>query len=528
MRPGRMTLVSDHALGPTEPGVRISRRGSWAIPSVPDLIFLISAPVFALTGSALTQTDGDLAAHIRVGQYILATHRIPTTSLSSYTAPPGLANPAWLSQTLFAALYAVGGLALIACATAILAGTVHAAIAQFLRSRGIDARWVAASALISIGLTTIHWLARPHMFTIAGTVAVLLLLEAATPTAVGLCVVVFALWANLHGGWIYGLAMIALYVAGDAVGSFGERCPGAMDPRRVRLRRIMLFLAPLSVLVNPFGLRLYAQVLGTVSQSAIWTIDEYRAPDFSQSRNWLFLAVLAVSAALLVARVRRMPWRRVFVLFGSVAAALRSMRNIALFGTTGWPLLALHLGRSVTTPAAVRRLFSDFARTDRRARVGLWSAPMAFLLIALGLHGGIVLGRPWVPDEFALSRFPVQALRAAKQSGVFGRAFLEWTWSGYAQLVWPTLPLHTDPLSFSDETVRSYLRIYNVQTGWEKQLDRWRIELVVVPPRSRLSRALERGPYWLRCYSDATAVLFRRGGCGAGIPAAPGSASEPP
>ena len=56
-------------------------------PSAADLIFVVAAPLTAIMGAVkLTQADGDLSAHIRMGRVILATGNIPTHSLASYTA----------------------------------------------------------------------------------------------------------------------------------------------------------------------------------------------------------------------------------------------------------------------------------------------------------------------------------------------------------------------------------------------------------------------------------------------------------
>src|SRR5437870_2625550 len=59
--------------------------------------------------------DPDVWWHLRLGRWIIANHRIPAGELFSYTANghPMRAHE-WLSDTIFAALAAAGGLLLVA------------------------------------------------------------------------------------------------------------------------------------------------------------------------------------------------------------------------------------------------------------------------------------------------------------------------------------------------------------------------------------------------------------------------------
>jgi hypothetical protein len=148
-------------------------------PSAADLIFAIAAPVTAIVGAVkLTQADGDLSAHIRMGNLILATRHIPSHSLASYTAAAEpMVGHAWLAEIFFATLFRIGGLPLICVFAGIVVGTTHGAIALFLRRRGVDPRWAFAAALLSFALASTHWLARPHLFSIVGSALTLFLLE---------------------------------------------------------------------------------------------------------------------------------------------------------------------------------------------------------------------------------------------------------------------------------------------------------------------------------------------------------------
>jgi len=484
-------------------------------PSAPDLIFAIVAPLTAIRGAIkLTQADGDLAAHIRMGGRILATGHIPSHSLASYTAAtdPLIAH-AWLAEVFFVTLFRLGGLPLICVFTGIVVGLTHGSIALFLRRHGADPRWAFAAALLSLALASTHWLARPHLFSIAGSAITLFLLESERPRRQLLFVPVFAVWANLHGGWLYGLAMIAMYVAGELAEAWLSADRRAYWLGRARRDGIAFGLASAATLINPFGLTLHREVLSAVTSTSLArNMAEFLPPNFQDPGQWPFLLVLLLTVALLSFGVRRMPLPWLAVVLMSLFFALRSFRNIALFGVTAWPLIALHVAHAF--PKGRRRfpLFGEFARLDPGARIGWLAAPVAILMILLGLNRGSVAGYQVIADQFDRKTFPVVAVERARSARLPGRVFDAWGWGGYIMYAWPEASLHVDPLKFSQKTIDSYTIIENLQPAWQAELRRWQVRTIIVSSKSPMARALETAPAWSRWYADSTAVVYRATG----------------
>src|SRR5260370_24266921 len=96
-------------------GLRL-RLGAWIrlMPSLSDLAFL--APILVLfwctTGVGWLLTDSDTGWHIRAGEWILKSERVPATDLFSFTkaGQPWFAWE-WLSDVLMAAIHRGFGLA---------------------------------------------------------------------------------------------------------------------------------------------------------------------------------------------------------------------------------------------------------------------------------------------------------------------------------------------------------------------------------------------------------------------------------
>lgn len=489
--------------------VRVNKNNA---PSAADLIFMIVAPLTAIRGTVkLTQSDGDLSAHIRMGETILSTGQLPTHSLASYTAPlDPMGAHAWLSEVVFALLYRIGGLPLLSVVTGILVGATHAMLALFLRRRGADPRWAFLAALLSLALASTHWLTRPHMFSIVGTAITLVLLESNLRRRALFFLPLYAIWANLHGGWLFGLTMIATFIAGDLAEAWAASEQRAEWLARARTNAVAFGLASLATLANPYGIGLHREVFSAVTSSALASqMAEFLAPNFQDQGQWPFLLAVLGTIALFSMTTKRIQFPWLLLILVSLFFALRSFRNIALFGVSAWPLIALHAARGWPQSKRKFPLFKEFARLDPGSRVGVLAIPVAVLMLALGLNRGKVGSLTVIPDRFNSRAFPTEAVDQARQAGLPGRIFDAWGWGGYIMYAWPAASLHVDPLKFNAETMKSYSIIEDMQPGWQKEIDRWQIRTFILSAKSPLAKGLELDPRWRVWYRDSTAVVIR-------------------
>jgi hypothetical protein len=480
-------------------------------PSSAALLFVIVAASKSTFGAVgLTQSDGDLPAHIVVGAHILTSGALPSFSLASYTAPadPFVAH-AWLSEVLFALLYRFGGLPLLAVFTALVIALTHAFVVVFLRQRGVDPRWALGAGIVSLALGSSHWLARPHMFSILGAILLLFVLESQPRRRLLLVAGLFVLWANLHGGWLFGLVLVGCFAFGDLIEYWITADPAMRT--RTRNHALVLLVAFGATLLNPYGPGLHAEVLTAATSPLLAAnIGEYMPPNFHRLAALPFLLAIVATLAILALSPRRMRIAWLTVLIVTSFFALRSVRVIPLFAVTAWPLIAVHAAQSWGGRGWNPRLFRDFARIDRQACWGPWPALMAVMLLALGLNRGQVGATTLIGDQFHPGRFPVDAVEAARSAGLTGRVFHPWPWGGYMMKNWPEARLHVDPLKFNATTIDSYTRIEAARPGWQRELDRWSADAVVVRTGAVLAEALTTEADWRRWYSDSTAVVFIR------------------
>ena len=167
--------------------------------------------LLVLTGNHLL-IDPDTMWQITVGQWILDHHAVPETDLYSFTmrGQPWISTQ-WLAQVLFAKAHAIAGWSgpVVLAAGAIAA--TFALLAKFL-SRRLSESTTLVFIAAALALTVPHLLARPHVLAMPLMVAWVGGMVAAADRhgAPSFWLLpLMALWANLHGGFVFGLVLIA-------------------------------------------------------------------------------------------------------------------------------------------------------------------------------------------------------------------------------------------------------------------------------------------------------------------------------
>jgi hypothetical protein len=484
-------------------------------PSLFDIVFLIWALVVPIGFSArLINSDGDLARHLRLGRLMLDRHGILSTDVFSHTAAgkPFLAFE-WGSEVAYATAERLGGLAMVSVLAGLVLALTFALLARFMVRRGGDPLLAYLISMAAAVLSAGHWLARPHLFTLLFVVILLDLLERDRPAPLWLYAPFFAVWANMHGGFSFGLILIGAFLAGDLLEAWqaADKAPWLASARR---RGLALGVALLSTLANPHGIGLLVHVGGFFGQQAILRqTNEFQSPDFHTINGKLFLlALLGVLAALALCR-RRPPWAWLLIVVGTVAMALVSQRNIELFALTALPLVALHVDREWRGLPILGRARTVFQREYQGSYSGLGAGIVAALLVGLGLAHGRVAGVQLVQDRFDPHAFPVAAAERARAAGLSGPIFNQFTWGGWMMHDWPEMPVFIDGGTdhYGEALFNEYIQVWNLEPGWRDILAKWKIRWVLVDPRARVAHQLVREPDWGVWYCDSVAVMLERG-----------------
>ena len=418
----------------------------------------------------------------------------------------------WGSEVLYDLAFRAGGLAGVAVLAGLLLALTYALVVRFLLRRQVEPLLAYLTAMGAALLGASHWVARPHLITLLLVVILLELVERDDRRSLWWYVPFFSVWANLHGGFTYGLTLIGLYLAGDlAEWIFGGRQPAWLA--RARHHGTALGLALVGVALNANGWRLFTHVVSFFNERFIFeTTQEFLSPNFQVLGGKLFLyALLAITLGLAFSR-RRPSGPHLFVLLANIAFALHSQRNIELFALTALPLMAWHLDpewRALPGLGRIRRAFAQEADAKYR---GVPSLLFAGEMIVVGLLGGRIAGTEIVADSFDPKVFPIAAVERARSERLTGRIYSEFIWGGYLLFAWPEQKVFIDGGTdhYGEGLMRQHLQMASLLPGWRDVLRRWDISLALLATNAPLAHELAREPGWRVRFCDPMAVMLER------------------
>ncbi len=224
--------------------------------------FVILCAFFAISFFNL---NPDFGFHLQTGNYYLA-RGIPNTDIFTYTASDfPWVNHAWLSDVVIASLYKTGGYLLVAVFFSLI-WTISLFLADHFRN------WPAVF-LTAVGLSPYVGI-RPMAFTVLFTVILISLLRTKNRKNIFIIPALFALWANLHGGFPIGFLILAYYL---------------IFKRRFHLNKT-IFLSILFTFINPFSARLYREVGGTLLDNSLRFLLAEWVPAFFKLSTIIYLA----------------------------------------------------------------------------------------------------------------------------------------------------------------------------------------------------------------------------------------------
>src|SRR5258706_7179220 len=281
--------------------VLTSRWARLTIPSLADLFFIALVVWLFLSGAAGWQgllVDGDVGWHIRTGEHILDHHTVPQHVLFSWSKPgaPWYAWE-WLTDVIDGSLYRLAGLK----GVVLLAGIVIAAFATSLIRRIMwrgSLLFVAfAVALLATGSASIHFLARPHVFTLLLLSLSVWMIEAdreKPSRRLWWLVPITIVWTNLHGGFLALVAVLGLTAAGTAVEIWLAKAPAGPDRWAPALRYAGLTAAcAVASLINPYGWHLHQHLITYLRFELIMnSMQEFESPRFRTENMMQFEALL--------------------------------------------------------------------------------------------------------------------------------------------------------------------------------------------------------------------------------------------
>jgi hypothetical protein len=474
--------------------------------------FEVYVYVFAFLFASRPLSDGDFWWHLKTGEYIVRNLTIPRIDFYSFTVPgKHWVAHEWLSEVIFYLIYIRAGFNTLIFIFTVL--TVLAFWIVFRRSQVHP--FVKGFALLLSVWTILPTIGvRPRTFTLlfAGIYLALLhrFIRERETRAIWWLVPLMIVWVNLHAGYLIGLVLIGLAIAGVVVDAWfaGEKLASYSSQLKTL---VLIFVACLvAVNLNPQGPRIFLFpfefFFSPVQQDQI--ID-WLSPDFHQKELFPLLLLIMLTIAALALSPKRVRPSELLLFLSTLYMTLKSNRHMAMLALVAGPMLAEYLQHWLET-TRFARIFGESAATSSGRRQIIFNVILLVPLIACLIKLKSVIYSPPTQERVGV---PLNAVRYLKENGITGNTFTDPNiWGGY--LIWetPSNPVYIDGRidMYGDEFMREYLGIIRGVTRWQEPFDRYGVQTAIVSPTSVLHLQLEQSPQWQQLYSDEMAVVFRR------------------
>jgi hypothetical protein len=345
-----------------------------------------------------------------------------------------------------------------------------------------------------IAMTASHLLARPHILVFPLMVLWASGLDQATeegraPSVAYLLLI--TLWANLHGSFTLGIALIAPFAI--------EAVWIADKSARLRIALQWLRFGVLALLagcITPYGVESLLVTFRVLNLGAILsTIGEWSSVDFG-TPNPIIVCFLAGAAYVLYSGFK-LPPVRITALLAVIYQTLAHVRYVDVAALVVPFFIAGPLGKHLSWP----RLQPGRKVTPTGGTAFI--AAIAALVIA----NGVIVAKmdhtpPFVP------RVAVEKLRELKANRVLN----DYYFGGY--LIFEGIPTFVDARAefYGPAFLTRYLRAISLDDvpDFVRLLDEYKIDATLLFPSTRAVGLLDRLPGWERIYADNVAVVHVR------------------
>ncbi|MBR1205510.1 MULTISPECIES: hypothetical protein [unclassified Bradyrhizobium] len=438
--------------------------------------------------------DADIYWHIVVGQWIIDHRAVPRVDPFSFTMrdAPWITSE-WLSEVLYFAAFKLAGWPGPALLAALSASVAFYLLTYLLLKRLPN---VPVMILVSGGLvlTSFHMLARPHVLVFPLMVLwANALVEASeerrAPSFAYLLLI--ALWANLHGSFTLGLALIAPFAL-EAVWTADKSARVATALHWLRFGALALVAA----CITPYGPESILVTLRILNLGPVLsTIGEWRPALGFDGFNPVTTCFFAGMAYVLYSGLK-LPPIRVAVLLAVVYQTFAHVRYVDVCALIAPFFIAGPLAQQLASSQSLNR---KIVPVSRKALV----AALAGLVIATGV---IVATKDHAPPD--APRAAVDKLKQLKASRIFN----DYYFGPY--LMSEGIPTFIDSRAelYGPVFLSRYVRAVSLEdlADFVKLLDEYKIDATLMFPLTPAVALLDRMPEWERTYSDETAVVYIR------------------
>lgn len=464
--------------------------------------------------------DPDLWGHVRFGQDVLAQRRLIFYDQYSYSAPGHLwLNHEWLTEVLMGAIYnAFGTVGLNLMKFACSAATIIFLALAMEETESPALVQFAILIAASVPLAT-HLQFRPQIFTFALMSSLLAILSRYNyrgRAPVWLAIPILVVWANLHGGFIMGVAALGTFTAVV----FAQDLSLGRGMRRTMWLLAITAASTIATLATPYGVGTWQAVIHALQNPHTRTaiVDWLSLPD-SLLLHWrqgrvagvagkiLALAMFAALGVTFIQTPRGGDIALISIAALMIAAAFLAVRNLPLAVIATVTPLARHT--ALVLEARRERLGLPMAHAKDR------SPTINQLMVAVAAFELLILTGLFSKKMAASDPYPAGAISYMKEHHLSGNILADFQWGEY--VIW-----HMPPASkvfidgrydtvYPPKVIDDYLAFTHGEVVGKEILVNYPHDFVLVGQKNDPAYKLVIAqPGWKQIYRDDSCVLFAR------------------
>lgn len=508
------------------------------------MILLAIGCLFFMYYNYLRLFHSDFWGHVSYGEWMLANGRIPDGELFVRLADGvPVVCTAWLSQVLFALTGRSGDVESFSHLFALTVFSTYliAAITFFRQTRNWPTA-IACCACVLLITFPRHSVIRPEIFGSLCFAALLLLVVStdsvrnrnpdSTPqplsrgkfiACLAAVFALFVLWANLHGSFIVGFAVLGSYMLGRAVEVLWKNFDfyQLFNDKLFHQRLIACEVAFAASVLNPYGFDLLIHTLVFPSNPNLKDVFEWYSLDMMSLEgpftafSWLLMVVVLRHSRL------RVTASDTLMLAIFTAAVCIRVRMISWYGPVVVVVLAPHI------EDVLSRLREYYGRRELKPMFE-WLAVRSFrqtlvmgLLIWMSfcfspVSRNLLGGKPRAARHVFTSETPrgvTEYFRENPPQGLIANPqwwgdWIAWDGPQGIEPLMTTNAVHVVPHSVWQD----YLAIARGEGGLSERLDRYRINTIVVSKSMQkiLLKESRRLPGWETVFEDDISLIVAR------------------
>ena len=328
------------------------------------------------------------------------------------------------------------------------------------------------------------------------------------------------LWANLHGGFILGMVIIAGYLCTESLKRISGRLGRALPPNRLKLLIGTGMLSILAPLINPNGYNVLPFLLEFEKGPYKGMIIESMSPVFIFRSGFhdpyllMYFFLLSLCLLIFLLNIRKLDLTDAIITLGLAVVSLSSSRYIPFFA----PAATLMIVRYGSPMLDRLRVMGSLKKLREKAD---WTLPVV-LAIALVI---VINNSNLFKHGIRANKYPEGAAKFLKENKISGNMFNPYVWGGY--LMWTLYPdykVFVDGRALIGEVFFQEVKIMEAYPEniaglpeWKALLNAYNVSSIITYSVGNftgrlvpLIPALLSDPEWHLVYFDNVSLIFVR------------------